>query len=801
MPRGPVDRLFQDLRFAFRSLRASPLLTAASLTSLALGIGASAAIFSAVDTFLLKPLEFEDSDRLVTIWSNNLDRGWTQMSTSPVDFQDWRREATSVQLAAYTSTGVNMATDDGAIRLDGRSVTPEFFDLLGVSPQVGRAFRAEEEQAGGPRVAILSNEVWQQTFGGDPSLLGRVLQFDGEPREVVGIMPEGFLFGNRQDVWVPLQFTGEELRESRYVRVLGRVSPDATIETTRTELGALASRLANAFPGSNAGVGVTMMRVQDDWFDEGFRQGSLISSAAVIFVLLIACANVANLLLARGADREREIALRAAIGAGRGRILSQLLTESLVLALVGGVLGIGVGYLGMEGIRGLFPAQLPGVNRLAMDGRVMLFTGGITVLAGIIFGLAPALQTSATDLRAALTDGGRGGSGRKGGRMRRTLVMGEIGLSVVLLISAVLLVKAFTQLRSAELGYDLAEVATMRLTLPEQKYPTPESLRAFQTDLMERVAALPGVDAAALSSHRPMWGNSASTYTVVGEPPPEEGREPAVNIRYVSPDYWEALGISMVAGRVFEDRDQAETPLVVVINERFAARHWDGRSPLGQRITIWGEDREIVGVVADTRDWGPDDDPATLLYAPMTQRTSRSPWLMVRTDQDIATIATAVREEVRSLDADQAVYEFATLEQVAEDELSGNMAMTKVLGVLALIAFLLSAVGVYGVMAYSVARRTQELGIRQSLGANRRDVKVLVMSQGLRLAAVGTVGGIAVALGTTRLLAFFLFGVSPFDPVAFVGVPAAVLLTGLVASWIPAIRATRVDPVVALKGD
>ena len=796
-----MDHLLQDLRFAFRSLRSSPLLTVASLTSLALGIGASAAIFSAVDTFLFKPLEFEDSDRLVTIWSNNLDRGWTQMSTSPVDFQDWRREATSVALAAYTGAGVNMATDDGAIRLDGRAVTPGYFGLLGVSPQVGRAFRPEEEQAGGARVAILSNEVWQQTFGGDPSLLGRILQFDGEPTEIVGIMPEGFLFGNRQDVWVPLQFTGEELRGSRYVGILGRVSPDATIETTRTELGALASRLANSFPDSNAGVGVTMMRVQDDWFDEGFKQGSYISAAAVIFVLLIACANVANLLLARGADREREIALRAAIGAGRRRIIGQLLTESLVLALVGGVLGIGVGYLGMEGIRGMFPPQMPGVNRLALDGRVLLFTGGLTLLSGIIFGLAPALQTSATDLRSALTDGGRGGSGRKGGRIRRALVMGEIGLSVVLLISAVLLVKAFTQLRTAELGYDLQEVATMRLTLPEQKYPTPESLRAFQSDLTERVAALPGVDAAALASHRPMWGNSASTYAVVGEPPPEEGREPAVNIRYVSADYWDAMGISRVAGRVFGVRDQAETPLVVVINERFAARHWDGRSPLGQRITIWGEDREIVGVVADTRDWGPDSDPATLLYAPMTQRTSRSPWLMVRTDQEISAIAAAVRDEVRTMDADQAVYEFATLEQVLEDEVAGNMAMAKVLGALALIAFLLSAVGIYGVMAYSVAQRTQEIGIRQSLGADRGDVRRLVVRQGLGLAAVGTIGGIAVALSTTRLLAFFLFGVSPFDPVAFVGVPAAVLLTGLLATWIPAVRATRVDPVVALKGD
>lgn len=615
-----MDQLFLDIRFALRSLKGSPLLTAAAVTSLALGIGASTAIFSAVDTFLFKPLEFEDSDRLVFVWSNNSERGWTTMSTSAPDFRDWRREASTLRLAAYSYNGANLSTDDGAIRL-----------------------------------------------------------------------------------------------------------------------------------------------VQEEWFDEGFRQGSLISSAAVLFVLLIACANVANLLLARGADRSREIALRAAIGAGRGRIVRQLLTESLILAGAGGILGLGIGYLGMEGIRGLFPPFLPGVNRLALDGRALAFTGCITVLAGVLFGTAPALQTSVADLRASLVDGGRGGSGRRGGRMRKGLVMGEIGLSVVLLISAVLLVKAFTELRTLELGYDTEE--------------------------------------AALNHLRPMFGNSGSTYAIPGEDPPEVGREPAVNVRSVSPAYFRVMGIERVAGRAFDDGDQAETAPVVVINERFADRHWEGRSPLGQRILIWDEEREIVGVVGDTREWGPDSNPSPMLYAPYTQRVTRSPFLLVGTERDIGQMAESVRGVVRGMDPDQAVYDFATLEHILTEEISGNLAMAKVLGTLALIAFLLSAVGVYGVISYSVAQRTREMGIRQSLGADRAAVRSLVIRQGLLLAGAGILAGLTVALATTKLLAFFLYGVSPFDPTAFASVPLVLLLTALAASWIPATRATRVDPVVALRAE
>jgi len=761
-----MDHLLQDIRFAVRSLIKSPMLALASVASLALGIGSSSAVFSAIDVFMFRPLEFEDSDDLVLVSSTNEARGST-FGTSADDFRDWRATARTVELAAYTGAGFNLTTTDGAIRLDGLAVSSAFFDILRVAPQLGRSFGPHDERFGGGRVAILGSEVWQQTFGGDPTVVGRVFSLDGEPTEVVGIMPDDFQFGQRQDAWIPLRFSGEERRAERFLTVLGRIAAASSLDAVQSELGLIAARIANEFPDSNADVGVEVRTVQDEWFDEGFREGTLIGGAAVFFVLLISCANVANLLLARGADREREIALRAAIGAGRGRLISQLLTESLILALIGGIVGLGIGYIGMEGIKGIFPPGVPGAHRLALDGRMLAFTAGVTALAGVLFGLAPALQTSMTNLRDSLG------------------------------ASAVLLVKAFAQIRANEVGFDLDEVASMQLSLSQVKYPGPEDLRAFNQTVLDRVAGLPGVEFVAAANLRPMQGNTSAIYTVEGEDPPDPGREPSVNVRYVSPDYFNVMGIELSRGRAITEADQHDTAPVVVVNETFAARHWDGRSPLGERVHIWEMDSEIVGVVPDTRDSGPDSPPGVMVYAPLTQRTWRNPMLMVRTEQEIATIATSVRE----IDPEQAVYDFRTLREVLDERLSGNVAMAKVLAVLALIAFVLSAVGVYGVMAYSVARRTQEMGIRQSLGADSRDVRILVVRQGLTMAGIGIVGGLILSSAATRLLAFFLFGVSPFDPVAFGGVPLALLLTALAASWLPAVRATRVDPVVALRNE
>ncbi len=489
-----MDRLRQDIRFAVRSLIKSPLITAAAIVSLGLGIGANASIFSAIDVFMFRPLDFEEADNLVMVWTNNRERGWTSTSTSAPDYADWRTESRTLELAAYTGAGVNLSGADRPERLEGTRVTANFFDVLRKQPVLGRGFTLEEERIDGPRVVVLGDAVWQRSFGADPGIVGRVVNLDGEPYEVIGVMPPRVGFGRERDVWLPLRFTGEESRSSRFLAVLGRIRVGADLERATAELNALQTRMAAAFP-ENAGNGATVIRLQEEWFDEGFRQGSLIAGTAVLFVLLIACANVANLLLARAAGREREVALRTAVGAGKGRILRQLLTESLVLALVGGAIGLLLSVVGIRWIRGLFPPGMSGVDGVTLNSRVVAFTAGISALAGLVFGIAPALRGTRLDLRGLLTDANRGNTGGHGSRLRSALVIAEISLSLVLLIASVLLVQAFVKLRTAPLGFR-TDVVTAAVTLPATKYPGVESMDAFQTQLADRLAALPGVETA-----------------------------------------------------------------------------------------------------------------------------------------------------------------------------------------------------------------------------------------------------------------------------------------------------------------
>ncbi|MCI0436796.1 MAG: ADOP family duplicated permease, partial [Gemmatimonadetes bacterium] len=592
-----MDRLRQDVRFATRSLIKSPLITGAAVVSLALGIGANASIFSAIDVFMIRPLDFEESDRLVVVWTNNRERGWTSTSTSVPDYLDWRGESRTLELAAYTGTGVNLSGGERPERLDGIRVSANFFDVLRKRPLLGRGFRPEEERVDGPNVVVLGDRVWRRSFGSDAGIIGRLVNLDGEPYEVIGVMPPRVDFAQDPDVWLPLRFTGEESRSSRFLAVLGRIRPAADIDEARTDLNVLQARIADAFP-ENAGNGATIVTLQDEWFDEGFRQGSMIAGTAVLFVLLIACANVANLLLARAAGRAREIALRTAVGAGKGRILRQLLTESMVLALAGGALGLALSVAGIRWIRGLFPPFLEGVQGVTLNSRVVIFTAGISMLAGLVFGIAPALRASHLDLRGLLTDANRGNTAGRGGRLRSALVVAEISLSVVLLIASVLLVQAFVKLRTADLGFR-TDVITAAVTLPSTRYATLESVNAFQTQLQDRLAALSGVESVGGVHALPMQGSSARYYAIPEEPPPEPGREPIVNVRWVLPGYLETMGIRQIHGRPIQRSDARDAPPVVVINERMAASHWAERNPAGQRIRFGDIDHEIVGVVAE----------------------------------------------------------------------------------------------------------------------------------------------------------------------------------------------------------
>jgi putative ABC transport system permease protein len=566
-------------------------------------------------------------------------------------------------------------------------------------------------------------------------------------------------------------------------------------------MAALQGRLASSYPNADGGTSANVVSLQRLWFNTGFQQGSLISSVAVLFVLLIACANVANLLLARGAVREREIALRSALGAGRGRLVRQLLTESVLLALVGGGLGMLFASEGIRWIRGLLPGTFPQIDQIVLNHRVVLFTLLVTLGSGILFGLAPALQGVRTNLRDSLAEGGRGGAQGTGGKMRRALVVAEVSLSFVLLVSATLLVQAFSGLRTHNLGFVQDHRVTARLSLPIAKYPEPEQRRELFREMEDRVGALPGVTAEGLTSQFPLRGANRVFYTIPDAGPVDPAHEPSAVYRYVSPTYFRAMGMTLLSGRRFTNDDVTGAPPVLIVNQKFAQRHWPGRSALGKRVQIGRVVRQVVGVVNDTYDFGPDQDPPVVIYQPLYQQTLADATLVVETTQAPATFIPRLREAMRSLDPDQPLYSVQTVRALLEAWIAGWAAMAEILGVMAVLAFLLAAVGVYGVMAYSVARRTQEVGVRMALGARRSDVLRLVLRQGGGIAVVGIGIGLAVALATTRFLAFFLVGVSPYDPTVFTGVGVTLLATCVAASWVPALRAMRVDPILALKAE
>jgi len=796
-----MDRLVADIRFAFRSLIRSPLLVVAAVLSLALGVGANASIFSAVDVFMIRPLDFDDADDLVVVWSTDTERGWTSASSSVPDFIDWRARSRTLDLAAWRNVGQNMSGTDRPERLSGRAVTPGFFEILRKRPTLGRSFNPDDGETGAPAVVVLGDGLWKRAFGADPAILGRVINLDGQPHEIIGVMPPHIRFGRDPDIWLPMRFSGEERRNSRNLSIIGRVRDGHDIDDARADLSAVQADIAREYPATDANIGTNMNTLQREWFDEGFRQGSLIAGTAVLFVLLIACANVANLLFARATGREREIALRSALGARRQTIVRQLFTESLMLAIAGGVLGIAFAVIGVRGVRGLFPPDVAGVDGVTLNARVLLFSLIITIAAGFIFGLAPVLRSARLDLRGLLTDGGRGTTATRGGKLRTGLVITEISLALVLLVSSGLLVQSFIRMRSNDPGFRLDDIVTMSLALPAARYPDAGTINTFTNAVLGRVSAVPRVNAAAAIDELPMRGGSGRYYSIPTEPPPEPGRESVVDARSVSPGYFGSMDIRLLSGRDFSTADTRDGPPVVIISQLMAARHWPGRDPVGEHIRFGIVDHEIVGMVADTRDNGLDEDPIRMVYFPMAQQAQRSMNLVVHTSLPVDRISETIREAVRAIDPEQPVYGVTTMAAIFADDISGNTAMAKVLGALALIAFVLSAVGVYGVMAWAVAQRTTEMGIRMALGAQRAAVRNLVMRRGALITGLGLGIGLAIALSVTRLLAFFLYGVSPYSPLPFIGVTVALAVTGMVASLVPALRAMRVDPIISMRGE
>jgi putative ABC transport system permease protein len=811
-----VGNLRQDVRFALRGFRRNPGFTAVAVGVLALGIGANSAIFSVVNAVLLRPLGYREPERIMTV----LDHGRGPLS--PANFLDLRAQSkTFERLAAAQAWGGTLTGSGAPEAFGGLQVTAELFPLLGVEPFLGRTFLPGEDRPGAGRAVVLTHGLWKRRFGGDRNLVGRSLVFDGERYTVVGVMPPGFQFApfwiTSAEIFVPFDLTARLTdRDGASLRVFGRLAPGVTRAQAQAELTGLTRQLARQYPGANADLDVVVDPLHEKAVGN-VRRALLVLLGAVSLVLLIACANVANLLMARAASRGAEIAIRTALGAGRGRLVRQLLTESALLGCLGGGLGLLLAQWGIDLLVAFSPAGLPRANTIDLDGRVVAFTLGLSLMTALLFGLGPALRASGLDLNAVLRGGSRSVSESRN-RLRSVLIVSEVALALVLLIGGGLLMRSFQRLLAVDAGLDPHRVLNAVVSLggggfggnngpTGGRYQTPEERARFFAALVERVRALPGVEAASAINHLPIDGDMWSMgVTVEGRPGPAPGGEWRAVYRVAQPGYLDSLGIHLVAGRDFTRGDAPGTPGVAIVNESFARAVWpDAESVIGKRFTLVDggpNPREIVGVIKDVkqREWAAQ--PAPEMYLAYFQNPNpRSLTVVARTSQAPASFAALLAREVRALDENVPAPKVRSMDDVVTRALGQPRFNLLLLNAFAGLALLLAAVGIYGVMAYSVTRRTRELGIRIALGAGAARVVRLVVGQGMLLTALGVAIGLAVAFATTRVMATLLFGVAATDPVTFVFIPLLLLAVGFAACYLPARRATRIDPMVALRGE
>jgi putative ABC transport system permease protein len=806
-----LERLWQDIRFSLRSLRRSPGHTAAALLALALGIGANTAIFSVVHGVLLEPLPYPSPERLVMLIDANPSRGFDRFTSSPPNFIDWRDQSRSFAgMAAMTRANPSL-TGGGAEpeRLEGAQISAGFFETLQVPPALGRGIGAADDRPGAPPVVVLSHELWRRRFGADPRLVGRTIDLDGRPHTVVGIAPEGFQFPSRAELWIPLALEiTPDMRGGHFLGVVGRLKPGLSVERAQAELSVIAGRLAKQYPDTNTGWTVSAVPVRE-LMVEDVRPALLVLMATVAVVLLIACANVANLLLARMASREREVAIRTAIGAGRGRLVRQFLTESVLVALAGGALGLLLALWGTRALVAMNADNIPRASEIGLDPPVLLFTLALAVVTGLVFGLVPALHAARPDLQGTLKEGGRGASvGVRARSARGALVVVEVALTLVLLVSAGLLLRSFAGLAAVPPGFSSAGVLTLQLNLPESRYGEEPQMAAFYDGLLASVRGLPGVRSAGAIYPLPLGtGRYMLSYVVDGRPEPPPGQEESSHIRFVTPGYLESMSIPLLRGRQLDAGDREGAMPAVVVNRTMAERAWPGEDPIGKRLTFDdptdadAEWRTVVGVVGDVRHAELSTEPDAETYLPIAQDPSPFVTLVVRADGDPMRLAAPVREAVRRADRDIPVFSVRPLERVVAESLAEQRFRTTLLAIFAGLALVLASVGVYGVVSYGVTQRRHEMGLRMALGARREQVQRLVVGQGLRLVLVGAAVGLVAAYLATRLLASFLYGVRATDPLTFAAVPALLALVALAASWLPARRATQVDPIVALRAE
>jgi putative ABC transport system permease protein len=806
-----IEPIFADIRWGLRSLLKRPAFTAIALLTLALGIGVNSAIFSAVDSLLLRPLPLSDPDRLVSVWEQTPRDGIRQNQAAPANFFDVQTQnQVFEQIGAYGPYDVNLTGDGEPERLDGQVVTANVFSILGVPASLGRTFSPDEDQPGQEHVVVLSDALWQRRFNRDPSIINRAITLNGESFVIIGVMPRGFFFPQREiELWTPWAMEADQKagRGDHYLTLVARLKQGTTLERANADLASIAQRLSAEYPRTNEGLGFIAHSLHQDYVGD-LRLPVLILFAAVGLVLLIACANVANLLLAQATTRRKEIAIRIALGARRWIIVRQLLIESLLLATGGGLLGVLGAFWGVEALAKLLPESLSKLQNVSIDARVLLFTLGVSVLTAIVFGGVPALLASRTKPGATLSDVARDMAGGTSGRhVRRVLVVSEVALAVVLLVSAGLLIRSFQLLRQVDTGFTTENALTMRMVLPFPKYQKAEARRAFYDEVLRKIHEVPGVDSAGMITVLPLSFHGMNfSFSVEGQPATSDSKLPFALFRVVSPDYFRAMGIPLRRGRFFDTRDSADAQPAVLINRRFAEQYWPGEDAIGRRLKVGPLDSPnawltVVGVVGDVRQTGLYEQKLEF-YVPYAQerRSFMAPRdLVVRSKRDPAVIAAAVRNAVWSVDKDQPVSNVRTLDQVFAAAISQERFQALMLGLFAALALLLACVGLYGVISYAVVQRTHEIGVRMALGAQRFDVLRLVVQKGVVLGVVGVVVGLAVSFALTRLISTLLFEVTATDVTTFVGVSIGLFLVTLAASYLPARRAMRVDPLKALR--